>query len=381
MKSSAVICGFYGNYNLGDEAMLSGMINLLNSCKSDLALTVLSADPLNTQKRYGVEAVSIRGRRKLLARAVGVAQCEYFILGGGDLLRDSIETSVAADWLRHLSWPLRLGKKVIILGISVGEIWRKETIELIREKLNSVHFIAVRDQVSKTKLEKFGVTTNIQVMGDLALEAFGSANKEDLHHQKFERRSPQIGISIRHLHYRGRTTAQVDYHSLIKEFATVVDRLSQEYNANIHFLPLRSQAEKYHSSDDDYVSSLEVLRYTQQPSKVIVHRDFESIEKFQTVLSQLDLVIGMRLHSLILASALGKPVIAAEYDPKVGNFMSEIGLGQNSISLDDFTADTVMSKVKEIFSEYESVTEQVQSRVSAYQEMTSECIKNLSTVM
>jgi polysaccharide pyruvyl transferase WcaK-like protein len=41
---------------------------------------------------------------------------------------------------------------------------------------------------------------------------------------------------------------------------------------------------------------------------------------------QLDLVLGMRLHSLIFASVMGIPMIAMSYDPKVERFVSQLGL-------------------------------------------------------
>jgi polysaccharide pyruvyl transferase WcaK-like protein len=41
---------------------------------------------------------------------------------------------------------------------------------------------------------------------------------------------------------------------------------------------------------------------------------------------QLDMVLGMRLHSLILAAVMGIPMIALAYDPKVERFISQLGM-------------------------------------------------------
>jgi len=43
-----------------------------------------------------------------------------------------------------------------------------------------------------------------------------------------------------------------------------------------------------------------------------------------SVLQNVDMVLGMRLHSLIIGAALSKPVVGIEYDPKVGAFMESI---------------------------------------------------------
>ena len=39
------------------------------------------------------------------------------------------------------------------------------------------------------------------------------------------------------------------------------------------------------------------------------------------ILKNADLILGMRLHSLIMGAALLKPMIALSYDPKVSSFM------------------------------------------------------------
>jgi polysaccharide pyruvyl transferase WcaK-like protein len=38
-----------------------------------------------------------------------------------------------------------------------------------------------------------------------------------------------------------------------------------------------------------------------------------------------DIVIGLRLHSLVLAAAAGTPVASVDYDPKIGGFMEMAG--------------------------------------------------------
>jgi len=39
-RRGVLICGYYGNYNLGDEAMLAGMIKLLQEQQDNLLITV-----------------------------------------------------------------------------------------------------------------------------------------------------------------------------------------------------------------------------------------------------------------------------------------------------------------------------------------------------
>jgi len=67
-------------------------------------------------------------------------------------------------------------------------------------------------------------------------------------------------------------------------------------------LPFRTHKYGYHPTDDDYISILNILRYSRYSAQFVVHRYFESVESLNRLISALDLMIGMRLHSLILAA-------------------------------------------------------------------------------
>jgi hypothetical protein len=56
------------------------------------------------------------------------------------------------------------------------------------------------------------------------------------------------------------------------------------------------------------------------------------------VQSAADVVIGMRLHSVIMAAAAGVPVVALAYDPKVVNTMKALGADRMTLDLDDVGA-------------------------------------------
>ena len=53
------------------------------------------------------------------------------------------------------------------------------------------------------------------------------------------------------------------------------------------------------------------------------------------VLGRMDLVFGLRLHSLILTAAQGVPVVGVDYDPKIRGFMELVGQGDLVCGIDD----------------------------------------------
>ena len=361
-----LICGFYGNYNLGDEAMLAGIINFLKRHNSDLSLSVLSDDPADTTKRFGVESVERKngGKKVRAKRLLKFIRNRYFILGGGDLLRDTAKYSIAKTWLEPLERAIAFQHRTMTLGISVGEIVRPETKILIPKILNKVDFIGVRDERSKQKLTELGVNKKICVTSDLALEALPTIPPTS----KTNNQSINIGISVRHLKGRGPSVDLTGYTNLQKQIAAIADLLVEKYEATIHFLPLRTHKNSYHPTDDDYVSILEVLRYARHSEKFIVHRYFNSLKDFYRLTSQLDLTVGMRLHSLIIAAGLGVPIIAAEYDPKVRGFMESIGQSDRSIPLNNFELERVMEAIETILSDTKTARQEIEAGVKNYRQ-------------
>ena len=62
------------------------------------------------------------------------------------------------------------------------------------------------------------------------------------------------------------------------------------------------------------------------------------------MLSAMEVVCGMRLHSLIFASAGGTPIVGISYDVKVDSFIKDSG-AQRCIQLKDLTAEALMADI------------------------------------
>ena len=72
----AVLCGYYGKGNGGDEALLATLLQMLPANVTPL---VLSGNPDETRDRYGVEACS---RMALMAVLKALRQSDVLIWAG-----------------------------------------------------------------------------------------------------------------------------------------------------------------------------------------------------------------------------------------------------------------------------------------------------------
>src|SRR5690606_1219660 len=93
------ISGSYGGMNLGDEAILDGILRQLRHSLS-AEVTVFSRNPSDTLSRHKVErAVPVRDMtRQEVTREI--ARLDLFVLGGGGILYDrDVDTYLREVWV------------------------------------------------------------------------------------------------------------------------------------------------------------------------------------------------------------------------------------------------------------------------------------------
>jgi polysaccharide pyruvyl transferase WcaK-like protein len=75
-----------------------------------------------------------------------------------------------------------------------------------------------------------------------------------------------------------------------------------------------------------------------------------TIPEYVHLISQLDLMVGMRLHSCLIALRTGVPAININYTLKGRDIMRHLSLGDRLVELKDFLSDPdiVIAKVREV---------------------------------
>jgi polysaccharide pyruvyl transferase CsaB len=391
-RPRALICGYYGHYNLGDEAMLAGMLSQLRQWRPELSYTVYSNHPDDTQQRHGVNTLCNTPPRRRIERwqrqwqpAQAMLTHRYFVLGGGDLLRDGTEQSVASVWLEPLRQAIALRRKTLVWGVSVGKLWRDETKRQIRQVLNQTDLVVVRDRNSQTQLQTLGIERPIHVMHDLALlgpspQPFSPPSSSP------SNRPIKIGISFRALTNRNaQTNAQTNaadaFAAFAQAMAQIIDTLIDTYQAEIHLLPLQSfpadYRQRHRPTEDDYIDMLALQQQCRHGSRIQIQPYFASLHDFYQTLSQYDVILGTRLHALILAAGLGIPMIAAAYDPKVSSFMNEIGQQAYSIDLESFTPEAVLAKLSTLLADSVIAQNHLQAGLNTYRQIPPDTLNAL----
>jgi polysaccharide pyruvyl transferase WcaK-like protein len=111
---------------------------------------------------------------------------------------------------------------------------------------------------------------------------------------------------------------------LLDGFSNLIEWLMERYNAHIVFVPMYPKNKE--SWEDDAGLAFRIIKNINIPEKVTILDKEIHPEKFLEHISGLDAMIGMRLHSTILATSCGIPSIHISYSPKgvsYFNFLKE----------------------------------------------------------
>ena len=134
------IFGYYGQGNAGDEAILAALIDGIKAEIPNSDVSVYSANPTETKKTHKVNAFHFFGldTKSVIKSLIRKSRFDFIngfsnflksdvvIIGGGGLFFDTQETNKwIFGYLKLIRQAKRFGKKVALVGISVGPLHHK----------------------------------------------------------------------------------------------------------------------------------------------------------------------------------------------------------------------------------------------------------------
>ena len=142
----AILCGYYGKGNGGDEALLASLLQMLPDGVTPI---VLSGNPVETNQRYGVAA---RDRMNAFQVLEALRTSDALIWGGGSLIQDA--TSIASPFYYGglMGLAQRMGLKTVAWAQGIGPLKREITRKLSQRCFAGCTGVSVRDKGSATLL-------------------------------------------------------------------------------------------------------------------------------------------------------------------------------------------------------------------------------------
>lgn len=363
------IVGNYGNDNQGDESVLEGIIIQLENAypieRKDIL--VFSNNLKQTRERYGTDAAPLFIDRKtdpmkfiatLLHHRKIVSSFDLLIIGGGGILMDLYRSNpfvfgiygLLVKWTRV---------PAAVFGVGVGPIrsfFGKKFIKMIG---NAVQTVTVRDRVSKKLLEDIGVKTPINVTLDPAFYLHSKGEK------KTSAKATKIGVTALPYFHDSYWPTRDDekYNGYIEGMAANLDNiLDKEPNGTVQFFSTK------HPYDTN--TTKDIRQLMKHKERANVYDELLTHQEIMSLIAEQDLVIGTRLHSLILSIVTKTPIIAVGYHDKVRDVMEAVHCKESTLTISEVSKDHQC-----ILPIYEALNNNWESTLEKFDTMADELIQ------
>jgi polysaccharide pyruvyl transferase CsaB len=299
VNEQVILCGYYGFGNGGDEALLASLLQMLPPSVTPL---VMSADPEFTQRQYGVAAFD---RNQPQAVWQALRQSQGFIWGGGSLIQDATSALSPVYYCTWMKLAQILGLKTVAWAQGVGPLKRPIVRWLARQVFSGCSAVSVRDPASAALVQSWGIAALQAPDPVWALAAQPWSALDTL--PPIPIKGPKIAVSLRS-------------HPLLTPerlalFGQALEQFQQASQCQVLLMPFQAS--------QDLAIAKALHQQLPQVSQVV---QTTNPRQLKGIFREVELVLGMRLHALIMAAAEGARCFALSYDPKVNQLMQTLDL-------------------------------------------------------
>ena len=288
----AVLCGYYGMGNGGDEALLASLLQMLPEAVTPI---VLSGNPMATAERYGVQTVP---RKQAFAVWRSLRTAQAFIWGGGSLMQDATSWQNPMYYGGLMALAQGMGLKTIAWGQGVGPLKRPWNQALARQVVSRCSGVSVRDGRSMQLMAQWRIPAWLAPDPVWALNSKPVAGLWDLP-------APRVAVALRS--HRWLTPNRI---ATISQALAAFQKATQ---ACILLVPFQPQS--------DLPLAQQLKKELLGPNQIF---QLEDPQQLKGLFRGVEMTIAMRLHALIMAAAEGCRCFAISYDPKVNSLMSDL---------------------------------------------------------
>ncbi len=296
-RARLLLSGYYGFDNFGDEAILQMFVEQWRRRRPNDVLRVLSATPAQTAATFGVEAVP---RMAHAAIAQALSDTDSFVSGGGGLLQSSTSLRSLLYYTGLIHEAKRAGRAAVIFAQGIGPLGFTAK-HIVRRGCAHVDLAIVRDAASATLLQALLPKVDVRVGADpvfLATDEVSDEASRALTAEGITGLGQLVAVVVRPSRVLDRIGAGI---------ARAVDLLANRYGAQVVFVPFQRP--------NDVEAAVSIIRRC-RTSPVLLGGGYD-LATMTALFARCTALIGMRLHSLILAARLGVPFLSVPYDPKI----------------------------------------------------------------
>ncbi|NER20804.1 MAG: polysaccharide pyruvyl transferase CsaB [Symploca sp. SIO1B1] len=293
-QTRAVLCGYYGKGNGGDEALLASLLQML---PASVTPVVLSGNPSLTHQQYGVESCDRFSTFQVLR---AMRQSDAFIWGGGSLIQDATSARSHLYYAGLMGLAQQLGLKTIAWAQGIGPLKRQLTRWVAQRSFAGCQSVSVRDNGSAKLLANWQIPC---LQAPDPVWALASSPVPRL----WDLPAPRIAICWRS---HPELTSQ-----RLNNLTRALVSFQEATQTCILLVP-------FQASQDMRIAE-SIASQLQGEHQIFC---LEDPRELKGLFRGVEMVIGMRYHSLIMGAAAECRCFALSYDPKVNYLMTELNL-------------------------------------------------------
>jgi polysaccharide pyruvyl transferase WcaK-like protein len=302
LDGPVLVLGGYGYRNVGDEAILTGLLHQIGTHRR---VSVVSRMPAETAALHGVNAIPLRDSVRALRSHASL------IIGGGGLFGRDMGALGRLTPLYGLL-ASSLGVRVAIHGVGIDRDMRPIAAGLLRRLGKRAVTFTVRDHRSAEILAAWGI--GAEVVPDLSASvppAPARIGSELLRLAGIDPDRPVVGLALTAV--RAHQTAALE--------AAVAHCIAAQPDVQFCFIPMSQ-----HPFVDAHNDLLLGRKLQLRSPRLAVLEGSPRPEEVMAVFGCLTAAVCMRYHSLLFAARTGTPIVPLPYAPKCEVWVAEHGL-------------------------------------------------------
>lgn len=305
-RSGVLVCGAYGMYNAGDEAVLDAVLSEMRAIDPFMPLTVLSRDPAETAATHSVRALH---SFRVLSMLRCMRRSELFLSGGGSLIQDVTSSRSLWYYLWTLLAARRCGCKVMMYGCGVGPVLRAGNRRRAGRVISRcVDAATLRESGSLEALRSLGVSGP-----DIALAAEPALGLPPAPDAELDRLFHRLGIPANGRCFCVCVRRWPGIRDKLPFFAAAARHVWQRYGLTPVILSVNQK------QDRDSAQALRDLLTPDVPCHLVT--EAMRVPELIGFIARMEGILSMRLHVLIFAASQATPMAGVSYDPKVASFL------------------------------------------------------------
>jgi polysaccharide pyruvyl transferase WcaK-like protein len=344
-QKTVCIIGNYSGRNAGDAAMLEGIMLDVRERFGDVRFTIPTINPQfirNTYPNFNAEPVSAlpwNGCVKFLGLPVWKAIRDAdLVLVTDAILFDHGLMNPFKNYLSSLALLLppakARGVPVVLYNVSIGPVSTAAGRWCLRRVLEAADSVILRDEISRRTLARLGLVVKAHTGGDSALGA-KPASEVELAAALTEQGVRPTGRPIVGFNMNAYGSAflkfeksQLSPDSVIPMLADTIRWIRVELGADVWIFSTQHM-------DETFCRRLQALAGADE-TPLFSNRKY-SHRVILGLMSKLSMMVGMRTHSLILASSWGNPLVGMVTYPKTYGYLERVHQEKRSFPITQLT--------------------------------------------